>query len=199
MSIPTVSAFAVVSLLASTVITANPPVPIYAVIAADTFIPLAIPSSWGEFSPSYEASISDYPQEQGAFQPYNKVRRPQTVRVTLIKSGSDLARYAWLAAIQQAEANNPEQLYTLISPDAIYTDYTIQKMTYTKRTEKGSHMLYLDIDFLEVPQLSFAATGTFLDTLVAKSGPVGQIGQVFTAAIGASQNALVNAQKFLLS
>jgi hypothetical protein len=197
-SIPTVSAFAVVSLLATAAGgSTNTPTPIYAILNADTFIPLTIPSAWIDFDFMYETAITDYPQEQGAFEPYNKVKRPNAISVTLAKGGSDLARYAWLAAIQQAEANNPESLYTIISPDGIYTDYTIRKMHYTKRQDKGSHQLYLTIDFTEVPQIVTVSTGTFLDTLEAKSGPVGQLGKVFTSAITAGQNALVNAYNFL--
>lgn len=198
MAIPTVSAFTAVSLLANVAgASTNLPVPIYAIVASDTFIPLAIPSSWGEFSFTYDSAISDYPQEQGAFSPYNKVVRPQTIRVTLIKGGSDLERFGWLAAIQQAEANNPEQLYTIVSPEGIYVDFTIAKMSYSKRTEKGSHLLYLDIDFLQVPIISYASTGTWTDVLASKSGPVANVGRVFTNAITASQSALVNAATFL--
>ncbi len=200
MAIPTVSAFTAVQLLASAAGgSINLPVPIYAIVASDTFIPLAVPSTWGEFSFTYDSAISDYPQEQGAFSPYNKVVRPQVLRVTLIKGGSDLERFGWLAAIQQSEANNPEQLYTIVSPEGIYVDFTIAKMSYSKRTEKGSHLLYLDIDFLQVPIISYASTGTWMDVLASKSGPIANIGRVFTNAVSASQTALITASKFLTS
>lgn len=195
--VASVAALDALALVASAIPNVNPPTPIYAIVASDTFIPLTIPSSWGEFSPKYETALSDYPQEQGAFQPYNKVRRPKQVRVTLVKTGSDLARAAWLAAIEQQEANNPTQLYTLISPQGVYTDYTIAGLENVTRKERGSNMLYLNVLFVEIPAID-AGAGIFDNVLDAKSGPVAQVGRVFTSAATAAQNALINASKFIL-
>lgn len=184
------------ALIASNIPSLNPPIPIYGVVASDTLIPLTIPSSWGEFSPRYETQLSDYPQEKGAFGLYNKVRRPITVRVSMRKTGSDVARFAWLAAIQQAEANNPLQLYTLISPQGVYVDYTLASLSYETRPDKGSNLLYLDILFTQVPQID-SSTGQFTNPLEATSGPVQQLGQLFTRSATAAQNALSNAQAYI--
>lgn len=195
--VATVAALDALALVASNLPNVNPPTPIYAIVASDTFIPLTIPSSWGEFSPKYETVMSDYPQEQGAFQPFNKVRRPWQVHLTLIKTGSDLARAAWFAAIQQQEANAPTQLYTLISPQGIFADYALAGMAYETRKERGSNLLYLNLQFLEIPLIA-SADGTYTNPVEAKSGPVQQIGRVFTQAATAAQNALINAQQFIL-
>ncbi|MGJ8488583.1 hypothetical protein ACSFB5_11865, partial [Glaesserella parasuis] len=88
-----VAALNALALVASNLPNINPPMPTYAIVRSDTLLPLTIPSSWGEFSPQYEVAMSDYPQEQGAFQLYNKVRRPRTVTVSMTKTGSDLARF----------------------------------------------------------------------------------------------------------
>lgn len=184
------------ALVASDIPSVNPPTPIYAVIASDTFIPLTIPSSWGEFSPRYETQVSDYPVEQGAFALYNKVRRPMTVRVTMIKTGSDLARFAWLAAIEQAEANNPLQLYTLVSPQGVFVDYTLTGLSYDTRRDKGSNLLYLELQFTQVQQI-VSSTGQFTNPLEAISGPVQQLGQLFTSGATAAQNALSNARAYI--
>lgn len=195
--VATVAALDAFALVASNLPNVNPPTPIYAIVASDTFIPLTIPSSWGEFSPKYETAMSDYPQEQGAFQPFNKVRRPWQVRVTLVKTGSDLARAAWLTAIQQQEASAPTQLYTLISPQGIFVDYALAGMAYETRKERGSNMLYLNLQFGEIPLIA-SANGTYSSPVEAKSGPVQQIGRVFTQAASAAQSALINAQTFIL-
>lgn len=196
-SIAQIAALQALSFAASQLPTLNPPTPIYAVVASDTFIPLTIPSSWGEFAAKYETQMSDYPQEFGAFQPYNKVRRPVEVNVTLIKTGSDLARFAWLAAIQQQEANNPERLYTIISPQLIATDYALAGLAYETRNDRGSNILYLSLRFTEIPQLP-SSLGTYTSTLEAKSGPLAQLGQLYTNASGAAQSALINAKSFIL-
>jgi len=196
-SIAQIAALQALSFAASQLPTLNPPHPIYAVVQSDTFLPLAVPSSWGEFSAKYETQLSDYPQEFGAYSLYNKVKRPIEVNVTLIKTGSDLARFAWLAAIQQQEANNPTQLYTLISPQLIATDYSLSGLAYETRPDKGSNLLYLTLRFTEIPQIP-SSLGTYTATLEAKSGPLNQLGQLYTNTASAAQTALVNAQSFIL-
>jgi hypothetical protein len=197
-TIPTVAAFNALALLASNLPGLNTPVPIYAIVRSDTFIPLTLPSSWGEFSRRYDVALSDYPQEQGAFAVYNKVLRPREINVELVKTGSDIARYAWLAAIEQQEANNPLQLYTLISPQGVYTDYTIAGMANATRRDKGQNLLYLNIKFQEIPQLP-TQTGSYQNVAEAKSGPVQQLGRVYTSVSTTAQSALINAQNFLTS
>lgn len=192
----TVAALNALALVASKLPNLNPPIPIYAIVASDTLIPLTIPSSWGEFSPRYETALSDYPVEFGAFAIYNKVRRPIGVNVQLVKTGSDLARFAWLAAIQQQEANDPTQLYTLISPQGVFVDYTLAGLSYETRQDRGSNLLYLSLNFVEIPQIPSSA-GAYDNTAAAKSGPVQQLGRLFTNTIGAAQGAAANAFKYI--
>ncbi|MDR3389086.1 MAG: hypothetical protein P4L92_18755 [Rudaea sp.] len=192
-----VVALQALSVAASSASGLNPATPIYAVVSSDTFLPLATPDSWGEFSAKYETQLSDYPQEYGAYQPYNKVKRPIEVMVQLIKTGSDLARFAWLAAIQQQESNSPEQLYTLISPQLIATDYSLSGLSYETRQDRGSNKLFLNLRFTEIPQIA-SSSGTYTDTLSANSSPVSQLGQLYTNAMSAATTALVNAKSFIM-
>lgn len=193
---PTVAALDALALIASALPSINPPVPIYAIVASDTFLPLTIPTSWLEFSPKYETQVSDYPVESGAYAIYNKVRRPIGVNVTMRKTGSDLARFAWLTAIQQMEALQPQQLYTLISPQGVYFDYTLSGLSYETRPERGSNVLNLLLQFMEVPQIPSSA-GTFDNTLAAKSSPVAQLGQLYTTGASLVQTGLANAKTFI--
>lgn len=174
----------------------NPPVPIYAIVSSDNLLPLTIPDSWGEFAPRYESQVSDYPIENGAFAAYNKVRRPIGVSVTMVKTGSDVARFAWLTAIQQQEAQFPTALYTLVSPQGVYVDYTLQGYSYETRPDKGSNILYLTLQFVQVPQITSSA-GAFSNVLEAKSTPISQIGNVFSNAASSAQTALINASSFI--
>lgn len=194
---PTVAALNALSLIASRLPQVNPPIPVYAIVRSDSLIPLTIPTSWGEFAPRFESQVSDYPVETGAFAVYNKVRRPISVSVMLIQTGSDVARFAWLAAIQQMEAENPTQLYTLISPQGVYVDYTITGMSYETRPDRGSNKLYLTLQFTQVQQIP-SSEGVYPDTLQAKSGPVQQLGQLYTNAATTAQTALANAKSFIL-
>jgi hypothetical protein len=184
------------AIIASDIPSLNPATPLYAVVASDTLIPLTVPSSWGEFSPRYETQVSDYPVENGAFALYNKVRRPQTVYVSMTKTGSDLARFSWLAAIRQAEANNPLQLYTLISPQDVFVDYTLTGLAYETRPDRGSNILRLYLTFTQVPQIN-SSTGGFTNPLEPSSGPVQQLGQLFTQVATLPQTALANASAYI--
>lgn len=195
-SIGTVAALNALSLITSALPNLNPPTPLYAIIQSDTFIPLTIPSSWGEFSERYETQMSDYPQEQGAFQPYNKVKRPRLVTVTLVKTGSDLARFAWLEAIRQLERDVPTQLYTLISPQGIYQNFAIQGMTHETRPDRGSNILYLNITFYEVPPVSTGGN-VFTDVAEAAAQAVDNIGTLFTNVASSAQTSLANAASFI--
>lgn len=192
----TVAALNALSLIASELPTVNPPFPIYAIVASDTFIPLTIPSSWGEFDVVQESQMSDYPQERGAFQPYNKVKRPRTVTVTLTKTGSDLARFAWLEAIRQIEAAAPTQLYTLISPQGFYQNFAIMRMTHETRPDRGTHILYLTIVFYEVPVITSDA-GIFSAVADAAGSALSNVGTLFSQAATSAQTALSNASSFI--
>lgn len=185
----------VLSSIASRLPKLNPPRPIYAILDSDSFVPLTVPDSWGEFAPRYESQISDYPVEQGAFAAYNKVRRPTGVTVTLVKTGSDVARFLWLSAIEQSELQSPNRLFTLISPQAIYVGYTIVGMSYETRQDRGSNMLHLTLQFSQVPQIA-SSDASKSNTKAPKSGIVDRIGQVFTSATSGVQTALANATNF---
>lgn len=175
----------------------SPPRPVYAIVDSESFEPLTVPDSWGEFTPRFESTASDYPQEFGAFAVYNKVRRPVGVTVTLIKTGSDTARFTWFAAIQQAEQQDPTRLYTLISPQAVYPDFTLLNMSYETRPDRGSNMLILTMQFMQVPQIP-SSEDTYTDPQEAKSEPVDDVGQVYTEDASTAQTALIDAHDFTL-
>jgi hypothetical protein len=193
----TIAALSAISLIASRLPSVNPPFPIYGIVGSADLIPLAVPDSWGSFSARYESQVSDYPVETGAFALYNKVRRPQNVQCTLIKTGSDLARFSWLTAIQQTEAQFPTRLYTIVSPQAIFIDYTLTGAQYETRNDKGANMLYLTLSFVQVPQIE-SSLGAFSNVLDPKSSPVGQLGQLYTRTIGNPSQTLINAKSFIL-
>jgi len=193
----TVTGLNILSAIASRLPKLNPPRPIYAIVDSETFEPLTVPDSWGEFTPVYDSQVSDYPVEKGAFAVYNKVRRPIGVTVTLVKTGSDVARFTWLAAIQQSELQAPTRLFTLISPQSVYVDYTITGMSFETRQDRGSNMLYLTVRFMEIAQIP-SSDDTKTNVQEPKSSPIDRIGQVYTDAANSVQTALINAKNFIL-
>jgi len=193
----TVTGLNILSAIASRLPRLNPPRPVYAIVDSETFEPLTVPDSWGEFAPRYESQTSDYPVEKGAFAVYNKVRRPIGVAVTLVKTGSDVARFTWLAAIQQSELQEPTRLFTLISPQGVYVDYTILNMSYETRQDRGQNMLYLTMQFSQIPQIP-SSDDSKTNVQEPKSSPIDRIGQVYTSAANSVQTALIDAKNFIL-
>jgi len=193
----TVTGLNILSAIASRLPKLNPPRPIYAIVDSETFEPLTVPDSWGEFAPRYESQVSDYPIETGAYAVYNKVRRPTGVTVTLVKTGSDVARFTWLAAIQQSEAQEPTRLFTLISPQGVYVDYTLTNISFETRPDRGSNMLYLTLQFLQIAQIP-SSDDSKTNVQEPKSSPIDRIGQVYTNAANSVQTALIDARNFIL-
>ena len=169
----------VVSLISKNLPRFNPPRPIYAVINADTGIPLTIPDSWLEITPRFsEYQVSDYPVEDGAFAAYNKVRRPDTVDMVLVKTGPDLARATWLEAIRQQVQTDPTARYHVITPNGIFQSLTINRQVFQTRQDRGQNMLYLELQFTEVPIIQ---TPSLLgdNAVEPESIPIEEIGRVY--------------------
>lgn len=179
----------VVSLIAKNLPKFNPPAPIYAIVNAETFVPLTVPDSWLEITPRFsEYQVPDYPIE-GGFAVYNKVRRPDQVDVTLVKTGSDLARATWLEAIRQQVQSNPLSRYHIITPQGIFQNQTIVRQSLQARPDRGSNMLYLDLQFTEAPQIT---TSSLLGDKAVdpESGPMNELGRVYPSTTSAQVAAL---------
>lgn len=94
------------------------------------------------------ARVSDYPQEQGAFESYNKVQTPYDIRVRMA-IGADLqTRTAFLA---QCEAMlKSTDTFMVITPEATYPSTTVENVAYRRETRNGATMITVDLWFLEV-------------------------------------------------
>lgn len=179
------------SLIARALPGLNPRRPVYAIVNAETQIPLALPDSWNEVTPRIaEYQVADYPMEDGAFAAYNKVRRPAAVDMVLIKEGSDLSRATWLEAIRQQLQADPTALYNIITPQGIFPNQTLMRMTYQARNDRGSNMLYLELQFTEVLQIE---TSSLLGSnpVQPESGPMSVIGRVYPSNTSTAVASLV--------
>ncbi|AVO24150.1 hypothetical protein [Xanthomonas phage XPP9] len=169
----------VVSLIAKNLPKINPPTPLYAIINADTGLPLTIPDSWGEMTLHFaEYQTTDYPIEAGGFMSANKVRRPDGVEVTLIKTGTDLARATWLEAIRVQIAADPIARYHILTPSGIYQSQTITRLSHQTRPDRGSNLLYLDLQLTEVPQITTPSLQGD-NAVEPEAGPTQEVGRVY--------------------
>jgi hypothetical protein len=112
-----------------------------------------------------EWRIPNYPQEQGAFQSYNKVATPSDTRIRLSKGGTAAVRGAFLAQVSAAAASL--NLYNVKMPEGThilnvnFTSYAI-----SRTQSSGVGLILID---LELEEIRVTATTAFTNT-AAPSG-----------------------------
>lgn len=95
-----------------------------------------------------EYRISNYPQEDGAFQSYNKVATPYDARVTYTKGGSGVARQDFLNALEKATASL--DLVSVVTPEKTYTSANVVHYNYRRTSDRGANLLTVDVWVTEV-------------------------------------------------
>ncbi len=95
-----------------------------------------------------ESRISNYPQEAGAFQSYNKVALPFYARVMMNKGGTEAERAMFLAAVQAAAESL--DVYDVVTPEITYTGANIERYDYRRTSRNGAGLVSVDIWLTEV-------------------------------------------------
>lgn len=95
-----------------------------------------------------EYRISDYPQEQGAFESYNKVTMPYDIRLRMTKGGNLIDRQAFIAAVDKAAATL--NLYDIITPEKTYIGANIAHVDYVRQADRGAGLIVVDISLIEI-------------------------------------------------
>lgn len=101
---------------------------------------------------SKDTRVSDFPIEQGSFASYNKVETPASPIVTLCLTGSENNRRTFLDAIDKATKST--DLYSVVTPEVTYIDYSIERYNYSRRSSKGATLLIVEITLKEIRQVS---------------------------------------------
>lgn len=87
--------------------------------------------------------ISDYPQEQGGFESYNKVKVPFVAKITFLVSGDLENRADFLKSIQQATASL--NLFTVVTPEISYPSANLTFYTYKRTSRNGVQLLSIEV------------------------------------------------------
>ncbi len=103
---------------------------------------------------SKETRVSDFPIETGSFASYNKVELPAEPRVTLCLTGSESDRTFFLNAIDAACKST--DLYSVVTPEVTYINYSIERYNYSRRSSKGTTLLMVELVLREIRQVSAA-------------------------------------------
>ena len=108
--------------------------------------------STGGVDYSKETRVSDFPLERGSFASYNKVEQPANPSVTLCLTGSEKNRRTFLEAIDKAAKST--DLYSVVTPEVTYVNYSVERYSYSRRSSKGATLLIVDISLREIRQVS---------------------------------------------
>lgn len=133
--------------------------PVWGVFDEDN-LPVAIADSVRAVDYQSESRVADYPQEEGAFESYNKVQLPYQASVSLICGGNEQKRANFLSAIQQAQKST--DLYSVVMPDIVYNNANIVSYSYRREQRNGATLLTVD---LHIEEIRVSAAAAFADNV----------------------------------
>jgi hypothetical protein len=130
---------------------------IAALVGLPNIVPVA--ASTVEFSFAQDFPISTCPQEQGAFQSYDKVTLPFAVKVKLACQGNVSQRQAFLTACLAISASFA--LFDVVTPEITFTNVNCTHIDWDRSARRNATMLTVDLWFSEIP---VNATAAFTNT-----------------------------------
>lgn len=132
--------------------------PLFAAVSAALGIGNILPvaASTVEFEYKQDFPISTYPQEQGAFQAYDKVTLPFDVRLRLACSGNVSTRRNFIEACLAISTSLT--LYNVVTPEKTFLSVNCSHIDWRRTASRGNTLIMVDMDFLQIPVVS-AVTG----------------------------------------
>lgn len=139
-----------------------------------------------EFDFAQDWPISNYPQEQGAFQSYNKVTLPYDVRLRLASGTSDANRQAFLSTV--LAIGNSFALFDVMTPEMTFTSVNCTHVSWKRTAREGAKLIQADMWFKQIP---VTATSSFTSTQQPQDSGAQALGNVQPQALTPqTQNAL---------
>lgn len=167
------------------------------------FTPDGEPAITGDSTLAFEidqdASVTNYPIEDGGFASYNKVQSPFRVKFTFTKGGTTSERAAFLKKLDDLQASIDQ--FVAVTPEITYQPVTIDHYDLRRTSKNGVTLLTVDVWCQEIrtgaaAQFSNATPGT--TQLTATKDPEAQdpinIGPVQGAAPMSQRSAPATAQ-----
>lgn len=108
------------------------------------------PDSFIGYSYSNESRLSQYPQEAGGFQQYNKVDTPFDVRIRMTKGGKVADVAAFIEVAESLVKATDLTLYDMVTPERTYHSCNITKINHDHQPGHGANMVTMDIHLLEI-------------------------------------------------
>ena len=95
------------------------------------------------------SAVATAPLENGTFAAYNKVVNPRRITVQLTKGSGGVVERGLLMAMLEALAGSTNK-FTIITPEAIYPNYTIDGYAYARSANDGARLIKANVSFTEV-------------------------------------------------
>ena len=105
-----------------------------------------------EFEYLHDFPIANYPQENGAFQSYNKVNLPFDIRLRVCAGGSTSARQGFLYTCQAIAASY--QLFSVITPEMVFSNCNCNHISWGRTALRGNQLIQVDLSFVQVNVVS---------------------------------------------
>jgi len=132
-----------------------------ALVAPSLGAPNLLPStaSTVDFEFAAESPLSDYTQEQGAFQSYDKVTLPFDIKIKLKCSGNAQVRQAFLSTCQWIR--NSLNLFDIVTPEQKFRSVNCHHVDWRRTAASGVSMIVVDLWF---QQIAVTSSSTFSST-----------------------------------
>ena len=107
-----------------------------------------------EFEYAQDFPISNYPQEEGAFQSYDKVTLPFDVKLKLACGGSASKLQAFLSTCRAIAASYA--LFDIVTPEMVFTSVNCTHIDWPRRAVRGNGLISVDLWFQQIPVIASA-------------------------------------------
>ncbi len=126
-------------------------------IASLVGLPNIVPvsASTVDFEFAQDFPISTYPQEQGAFQSYDKVTLPFDVKLKLACQGNVSQRQAFLNSCLAIAASFA--LFDVVTPELTFTSVNCTHIDWPRSAKRNNNLIVVDLWFAEIPVNAQAA------------------------------------------
>lgn len=111
--------------------------------------------------------VSNYPQEQGAFQAYDKVTLPFDIKLKLACGGSTSNRQGFLSSCLAIA--NSFALFDIVTPEMVFTSVNCTHIDWPRSAKQGNTLISVDLWFQQIP---VTASANFTNT--QQPGSAGQ-------------------------
>lgn len=116
-------------------------------------LPLLLVDSVVDVSYTNQSTVASVPLEMGSYTSINKVDSPYDVQISVIKTtGGVTARSAFLSQLEALAGS--ANLFTVITPEAVYTNMAIVGYSYSRSAGDGARAIKASIALKEIRLIS---------------------------------------------